>query len=205
MHIHVFGDSHARDFSALPGFVSHQYNGIGMYFVGSTGVPVRSQDFAPGSLGLFCFGAVEARVHLVRYAEEHGLSEEDAAQALVGPYVEKAVDLCRRRSLTPLIAAIIPAADTSLSNPEAAIPQAGSLADVIRRTTLLDAVLHDHAEVRLISFFDPYGPFRRPDGALNMELSDGIVHIADQWHGLVRDEFLKSYAAQYSVFLPTTG
>ena len=181
--VHVFGDSHTRAFSKIPNVHLHQTNGMSLREVGELGM---RYDLSPWGRkdrndAVFVYGAVDARVHIGRLAIDSQIDEAEVISPIAEKFVHQLVLFCDEWNLRGFVSSVIPAVDLKKANPEAVIPTLGTLEERIKRTQLLDSNVQalcwrQHPKIR---WFDPHKPFRTPEGGLNMDHSDSIVHLND--------------------------
>lgn len=182
-YVHVFGDSHARAFGKIPNVVLHQTNGMSMRDVGEMGLRYNLTRWGRSERhdAIFVYGAVDTRVHIGRLALDDRISERDVIKQIAEKFVHQAVLFCNEWNLNGFISSVIPAVDLTKANPEAVIPTLGTLEERIKRTQLLNGFIEELTwqQHPLLSWFDPHKPFTTPEGCLNMEFSDNIVHLSD--------------------------
>jgi hypothetical protein len=182
MAVIVVGDSHARSFRACVDQVI-EFGGHTMHIVGQFGVPNNLQA-ARGDHVLFCFGEVDVRVHLVKLAQQESVHIDAVISRVVGRYVERVRTFCNDRGAKGHVISAPPQAVPT--TPEAVVPTVDTILERCARTDQVNRLLAQICapDVNLI---DMWGPFRKDDGALNMDMSDGIVHVADKFNDIIRD------------------
>ena len=186
---YVCGDSNARLFSLCADRVI-EFGGMTFHAVGQFGPP--ELNLSPGDLVLYVFGEVDSRVHILKIAQQSGDTVEQTIVKLLNAYVEKVANYCGTRGAIPFICACPPPAEKT--TPEAVVPVLDSLAERCAREKLINEHLRRICAEHGIHVIDPWGPYRNPDGSLNMALSDGIVHVRDEERGTVRDAVMPHFS-----------
>lgn len=177
--IYIYGDSHARFSFADP--PAHWPKIVNNHVCCSTmNAVVRDKrvlqfepdSHKPDSILVFAFGEIDCRRH-VKIQMNKGRDEDEIIHTLATGYISVLQTLVQQ---TPhrmaIVVAVVPPMDTSQSTDFFV----GTNEERLRFTTKLNALLSNLCD-QLI-FFDPYdSPYRRADGLLAQELSDGIVHV----------------------------
>lgn len=161
-----------------------------MFSLGQFDVPATLRT-EPGDHVLFCFGEVDVRVHLVKLSEQWGTGIHAAITQVTTRYVERIRAFCGQRQVKGHIIAAPPPAEKT--NPEAVVPVVDALEHRVSRAVLVNDKLAELCRPD-INLIDPWGPFRNPDGGLDMTKSDGIVHVADSFREVIRELVLPHFS-----------
>lgn len=181
MASYCVGDSHARSFSLCVDKV-HEFGGHTMHVVGQFGIHSDLRVDA-GDHVLFCFGEVDVRIHIPKLAEQSGVSINAMASQVVARYVERIRTFCVERNARGYVIAAPPQAVPT--TPDAVVPTVDSILERVARTEHVNRELAQICAPDIV-LIDPWHPFRNEDGSLNMNHSDGIVHVADKFNDVIR-------------------
>lgn len=188
--IFVFGDSHAEFcFSAIPRCRAHRLGSMTMHRVGRDGlaaVDARSFGAPDGAALVFLFGEVDVRAHILRQRDEAGRALEEIIATLCRNYVQTC---CLNRDVVPqsrvVICSLVPATSSPVNK---ALPMYGSLAERIIVTRQINAVLAELCGQNGLHFLKIAHYFSDRCGALSRGMSDGVVHIRQDYSDIIEYE-----------------
>jgi hypothetical protein len=187
--IFLFGDSHANfNFKGLkyPNRNLHT-NSVTMHRVGRDGkkfIDFSKKGIKNGDIVIYQFGEVDCRAHVGKQLVL-GRDLETIIRELADPYISSIVENAKAYSNLKLIVCSVPPPvphteeslleDHKKTNP---FPVVHSNEERVLYTKTLNTRLKEKCLENNIQFFDYYSHYCTDEGLLNMELSDGIVHIA---------------------------
>jgi hypothetical protein len=176
--IHVFGDSHSREFEQIPGCVIHDMSPMTMHRVGRDhleSVDIRKENVFPGDVLIFVFGEIDMRCHIGKQRDEFNRDLNEVIQTLAGKYIQLIVRNRSFYSNLSIVCSITPPSDRGFNNLE--YPFYGSLEDRIQIAKLLNGQLKSMCAQCGIEFLDVYHDHADEKGVLRVELSEDGVHI----------------------------
>lgn len=194
-NIYVFGDSHAwfnhkirfsGDISfvsvenvsvlfkirASPSVTMHRVGRDGLAYLDVTTYGIKSSDIV-----IFNFGEVDCRCHIGKQRDQSHQGLDIIIDRLAMAYINTIV---ANKKLIPnvtyAIMSVLPPTDQGFNS---SVPYYGTLADRIQITNFLNRKLNKLCQENGLIFLDIAYLYSDQDGALKVELSDGIVHVGE--------------------------
>jgi hypothetical protein len=196
--VYIYGDSHAYlSFNnlALPHMQLFQY-AITMHRIARDTSIVNFHASHLGYQNIFCFayGEVDVRCH-IGIQVQLGRDEVEICRSLITKYIhtiQTQITLYKAIILVGISPPADPADHTHQNaHPDGPLPFIGTNDERIRYTRLMNSILEDECKKSGYIYFNPYAYYTREDGCLNVDLSDGCIHIGKNQYFL--DEFTKIY------------
>jgi hypothetical protein len=195
-HMYIYGDSHgAACFKGLK--IPHRnlfYHGITMYRIGRDKAIVNFKETHISKDNIYClaYGEVDVRCHIGKQVE-NGKDYRIVCKELVDAYFISISHVIKEYKAI-IIVGIIPPTDSKdhvhkVHNPP--LPYIGTNEYRIIYTFEMNRLLKEYCEIYSYIYFNPFDYYKREDGCLNYNLSDGCVHIGHTEH--ILDEFNKLY------------
>ncbi len=178
MTIHTFGDSHAHfGFHMIPGVTVHHLGAILCYSVGRDGISIENQGVQNGDTVIFCFGEIDARCHIHKH-----ISESQTYQIIIDTLVEKyfariATAVSVFENLNVAVYNVVPPIRKTAANENENFPFVGTDEERKSYVQYFNAALRKKCVEYNYVFFDVYEKYADDQGFLNIDLSDGSVHI----------------------------
>lgn len=182
--IHIYGDSHARfNYSGIKLPVeNHSANSITMHRIGRDKCIV---GFSPSHIShdnifVFQYGEVDCRCHVARQ-KIAGREVSEVCDTLVKEYIESIVSNITSYKAIIISAVVPPTARYDYESVHGPIthtfPFIGTDEERVSYTNMINEELKAQCDAHGFLFFDPYNHYRRDNGTLVYEYSDGNVHI----------------------------
>lgn len=179
--IHAIGDSHStRTFVGIPGVVVHHLGPVTMNRIGRPEEPllgnaVAAIKLAPTDVLVFCFGEIDARVHIKIQTEYRKL--EEVVGDLVARYLDR-VALLNSQGARRVVLSVTPPTTTQRAY-NFDVPVEGTDGERVHYTRRLNQLLAEGCHKRGLTFLDVYPEYADPNGMLLVPLADECVHIKD--------------------------
>jgi hypothetical protein len=223
--IHICGDSHAvfcfsnlstivpadeflsfsfqKDNRLFPvPFAIHWLGPKTMYSIGRDGLAVlniKNFNVSEKEIVIFVFGEIDVRVHIGKQRDQYHKLLDEILLSLVKNYFNTIIlNKSNYKNITCMVMSVLPPINQCY-NPS--FPFYGSLEDRIEITRNLNAKLKKMCHKTNIEFFDVYDLFATPEGALNVQLSDGCVHVNKHYNKLVKDRLIGQLLAKNVITL----
>lgn len=175
--IHVVGDSHAQEFSQIPGCEIHWLGPITMHRAGRDGIStlnLTSIGVEENQVAIFVFGEIDVRCHIGKIRDQGQRNLDEIIETLAAQYIRTILaNRTLYKNLLCIVYSVTP--PTICYNPD--YPTYGSLEDRVSITKKLNARLANLCSQANIEFIDIYDEYSNFDGTLNAAYSDGNVHI----------------------------
>jgi hypothetical protein len=169
--IYTVGDSHCWHAWCKIPFVKFLYRGpMTMYSFGLK-VPIVVDEIPEDRPIIFCWGEIDCRCHVHKYQPW-----QETVDRLVADYLVGVTKNAERHKNIWLFNVVPPPRrkDVPVENPD--FPFLGTDAERLSYVRRMTQRLKEGP----YPFVDIYDQYADPDGFLRMELSDGVVHIADE-------------------------
>lgn len=187
--IHIFGDSHAAEFSEIPNCTVHWLGPITMHRVGRDSVTflhLPSHGIQEGQIVIFTFGEIDARCHIGRQRDLFNRNLEEIIDTLVKSYIDTIlINRSLYQKLTCIVFSVTPPTNYNF-NPQ--YPYYGTIEDRVIITQMLNNKLLEICKYFNIPFLDVYKDYANSDGTLNISFSDGTVHIHSAHHQFISNK-----------------
>lgn len=206
--IYTFGDSHASKLSGwgnitIPNTTIHTYH-IGpklMYSFGRDGLSllnITDDRFNPRPTAndyvIYCFGEIDCRYHIHKYRPTF----KDTIESMVEEYMKAiALNAGLVNGINTAVYNVVPTRNVKIQNTgvpkflmSSEYPHLGSNEERIEYTLYTNECLKKRSREYGYLYFDVYDRYCGIDGCLNLELSDGTVHIRD---GKYIEEFINNH------------
>jgi hypothetical protein len=180
-YINIYGDSHAMlafNKFQLPHRNLFEY-AITMHRIGRDHTIYNFHPSHNDSNTIFClvYGEVDVRCHIGKQIEL-GRTEDDICLDLVKAYfgtIERTI----QKYKAIIIVGISPPVDPKDHTHGDHVPFIGTNDERVRYTRNMNDLIKDYCAKYKYLYFNPYDFYRRDDGCLKYELSDGCLHIGD--------------------------
>jgi hypothetical protein len=170
--IYTFGDSHAREgFKNIKKIQTIHLGPKLCYSVGRDGINV---DFLKdGDTIIFCVGEIDCRCHIHKH-----VTPENTFQQIIDNIVEEYIKQIKKitKKVKICIYNIIPPVE-KVKEENDEFPIVGPIEDRIKYAKYFNKKLEEYCLKNRFIFIDIYNSYANKDGSLNMDLSDGIIHI----------------------------
>lgn len=198
--IFIYGDSHAEsNFKNLRIANTNCYEySITMHRIGRDRAIINfsNSHLSSDNIYVLQYGEVDCRCHIGRQIAL-GREVNDICVELVSTYFESIaqhITVCKKI----IVCAVVPPTRRndyeSVHGPiRHAFPFIGTDAERVEYTTLVNNLIKEYCDKYGYVFFDPYDYYKRSDGTLKYELSDGNVHIANTSNIISRFELLVDF------------
>jgi hypothetical protein len=211
--IHIFGDSHASfcftnttpvattlekslfESSAKISKVPFAINWLGpitMHRVGRDGITflnLKEKGVKNDQVAVFVFGEIDVRCHIEKHSQKLNCPLDKMIQSLVEGYLKTIEDNRRLfHKLQCIVCTIVPPTD-NMFNPD--FPYFGTLATRVDITRRLNEKLRQACASRGIAVLDLYENYCTPQGDLDLQYSDGSVHLAAKYNNAIKQELLQ--------------
>lgn len=193
MSIHTFGDSHSR-FGWPEDVKCNHISSILCYSFGKQKldrVDIRNYDIKENDSIIFCFGEIDCRCHIHKHISET-MTYKNIIDEIVDHYFEAIklnVDISQIKFRNICVYNVVPPIQKHRIEENPEVPFLGTDEERKQYTTCFNEKLKEKCLEYGYIFFDVYDKYLDENKFLNMELSDGIVHIKN---GIYIDEFIKS-------------
>jgi hypothetical protein len=175
--VHVIGDSHSMEFSQIPGCQVHWLGPFTMHRVGNQGLSflhLPDLGVQEGEVVVFAFGEIDVRCHIGKQRDLGNRTLDQVIDDLVHSYLNTILlNRLLYKDLICIVYSVTPPANSD--NP--AFPSYGTLEDRIAISKKLNERLASACQQMGIEFLDVYHAYATNEGSLNMNYSDGGVHI----------------------------
>ena len=194
--LYFYGDSHAefsfRDLE-IPHTNLKEY-GITMFRIGRDNKIINYDNAIhnKNSIICLCYGEVDCRCHIQRQIDL-GRSEDIIIDDVVSKYIIAIKNNIKTFKKIVIIAVIPPVAREDTCHNEEANPIVGTNLDRVRYTLKINNLLNCYCAQNDFIYFDPYIYYKRPDGTLKFEYSDGLIHIGKGKNAVILKELAKLY------------
>jgi len=177
--IYVYGDSHSWGFKTVPQAAVNHTGSHTMYRIGRDGEQAFRTRHNQRDVVVWVYGEIDCRCHISRIAQNSRHDEWDIIRPLVECYCEKMQTRMLRDGIIGVLACVMPPSD--LGHTEY-LPVYGPLQQRIDNTQKVNTYMQQQCDQRGIKFLDYYQHFSTPEGSLDHNKSDGLLHIAEhQW------------------------
>ena len=184
---YIYGDSHSerpfRDL-AIP-HCKKQQPGITMFRTGRDNLIINHEHSFnnPENVFVLSYGEIDCRFHIGNQIKL-GRNEDSIIRELVENYFKTIKNNILTFKQIIVVAVVPPVKQKEYEIANTDFPFSNSDEDRVRYTTKMNTLLEEHCAKNNFVYFDPYDFYKRPDGTLKFELSDGMVHIKDTAHYL---------------------
>lgn len=211
--IHTLGDSHAAftfrgereggleyiyyqgedAILKVPLFV-HFVGSQTMYSFGKRGCKKKYfEGISAGSYLVFCFGEIDVRCHIYDQVHNEKRDLEEVLDQLVKAYVGRVLAIKNDYLIHPIIFGITPPVRNLTVD---GYPSVGPFKERVQYTKLLNLKLKERAAALNILYFDVCKEYSLEDGTLDMSLSDGLMHIGQNFNTLAKQKLCNLITAQ---------
>jgi len=170
--IYTIGDSHSFEGFCVFKEITNICLGPKLcYSIGRDGINV---DFLKdGDTIIFCFGEIDCRCHIHKH-----VTPENTFQQIIDEIVENYFKQIKKitKKVKICIYNIIPP-PVSVKEEHQDFPIRGSIEDRIKYAKYFNQKLKEGCLLNNFIFIDIYDSYANKDGSLNMDLTDGIIHI----------------------------
>ena len=180
--IYIFGDSHAnynfRDLP-LPNINLHE-NSITMHRIGRDGILKFNPTYCrPDSIFIFAYGEIDCRCHVGKQLRL-GRVFEDICKELVDAYIHT-INTAIFTFKKVIICSIVPPISSQYWNEPSdfPFPMIGDDAERVKTTERINTLIKEACASHGYVFLDIYDYYAEEDKTLRYDLSDKIVHIAN--------------------------
>ena len=133
---------------------------------------------------IFCFGEIDVRCHIDNQIHKEKRDLEEVLDLLVKNYITQIEKISKKYKVHPVIFGITPPVRELIVD---GYPSVGSLEDRVKYTKMLNQKLEETG----LLYFDVYDEYALDDGSLNMNLSDGVMHIGKDSNQLAKDKLCR--------------
>lgn len=176
--IHIFGDSHSREFEFVPHCTVHWLGPVTMHRMGRDGLSflnLKQSGVEENQIAIFAFGEIDVRCHVGKQRDQFNRELGEVIETLAVMYIYRILEnKAQYKNLTCVVYSVTPPTDSGF-NPY--YPYYGSLEERIMISKLLNRRLAELSDQVGIYFLDVYDDYATPEGSLIPEYSDGTVHI----------------------------
>lgn len=156
-----------------------------MHHIGVHGIDVGRHGAVAGDTLVYVFGEIDVRCHLGRIANSSNMRVEHIVKPTVMLYCVAIREIHDRvGAAKSAVSCIVP---PSAKGDAPTVPFHGTLAERVEITRLTNRMLAEECQRRGLIFLDFYDHYALPDGSLDHDKSDGLVHIAEKCYGPVRE------------------
>lgn len=178
--MHIIGESHAMLYDC---YRPIYLDSTTMHRVGRDGVHKLIVDFGSrfpnsGDWLIFVVGEVDCRCHIDRQIKEHGRDEHEVISTLVTKYINALVQYRKDSGVYVGVRGVVPPLEYGIHTCTKA-PIRGAYKDRLRYRLSLNKELEAQCQEHNILFVPSPKWAEKEDGSMKMELSDGIIHIAN--------------------------
>jgi len=170
--IYTIGDSHCHNgFSNIKSINWIHLGPKLCYSIGRDGIDLNFLN--DGDTIIFCFGEIDCRCHIHKH-----VTPENTFQQIIDEIVEnyfKQIKKITKKVKICIYNVIPPPVSVKVENQD--FPIRGSIEDRIKYAKYFNQKLKEGCLLNNFIFIDIYDSYANKDGSLNMELSDGIIHI----------------------------
>lgn len=187
--IHIFGDSHSREFKHINKCVVHHLGPYTMYRMGRDGLSflnIKDYGVRDNDAVVFAFGEIDVRCHIGKQGFLQNRDIETIIEELASNYIQTILDnKAQFENLICLIYSVTPPTDIR-NNPS--FPIYGPIDQRIFITKKLNENLEQKCKEYDLYFIDVYEDYSDSRGILRVELSDGDVHIHPLQYKYIEEE-----------------
>jgi hypothetical protein len=197
--IYIYGDSHAH-FSFKNLNLPHNNlwrASITMHRIGRDNKIINfgnTEFLQDNDIIILAYGEIDCRCH-IQIQVDMGKSEDEVINELVANYMRTIKNNITANVKVIIVGVIPPTKQAEYEMRHGPIthefPFVGSDEARVRYTNKVNKVLEELATKNNYIYFNPYSYYMTPDGTLNRELSDLVVHVGDN------SQFLKSFNELY--------
>ena len=188
MTIHTFGDSHSN--FPVKNVRTHHLGPRLCNSIGRDGISIKTGfDVNEGDTVIFCFGEIDCRCHIHRFAEDSDY--KSVIDFVVVKYFKKiSIAVNEITNLKVAIYNVVPTVQKNTVREHPMYPFIGSDEERKKYVLYFNEKLKEKCLEYNYIFFDVYDKYTDENGFLNKSLSDGTLHIGN---GKYISEFIDKY------------
>lgn len=159
--IHVFGDSHSREFDKIPGCEIHYLGPITMYRVGRDGLQflnLKKHNVKEDQIAIFAFGEIDARCHILKQRER---DLDEIINSLVDHYL---MTIMSNKSMFNNLFCIVYSVTPPTESYNSLYPCCGLLEERVKVTKKLNKKLEKKCAELGVAFLDVFDEYANDNG-----------------------------------------